>query len=155
MLNNNTEISQGIKNTIEEFKKIGINRKIPEPEKTLKITTIPDEIARKIRLQNQDVLITRKALEHIIERRGVKADEFIGSIPDVLNNPTKIGDNSAKRANSYLFAKMNGKAKGVVLEVIKKPEENQVVSCYFIDKKTYNKLVDISGRSDVPPSIPQ
>ena len=41
------------------------------------------------------------------------------------------------------------------MEVTKTPEGFQVVSAFPIDRKTYGKLVDISGRPDVPPSTPQ
>ncbi len=46
---------------------------------------------------------------------------------------------------------MNGKAKEAVVEITKTPDQNRVVSAFPIDRKTYRKLKDISGRPDVPP----
>lgn len=42
--------------------------------------------------------------------------------------------------------------KEVIDEITKTPDSmNQVVSAFHIDDKTYRKLIDISGRPDVPP----
>ena len=96
-----------------------------------------------------NVGITRKSLKHIIEQRG---EDIISYIPKTLAAPTKIVDNSSKRPNSFLYARMNGNAKAVVLEVTKTPDGvHQVVSAFPVDSKTYKKMVDISGRPDVPP----
>lgn len=95
--------------------------------------------------------MSNKALKHIVEERGDEAYEIVKNIPDILKNPTKVVDNSGKRANSYLFVKMSGKIKAVVLEVTKRPDGDQVVSAFFTDRKTYEKMKDVSGRADVPP----
>jgi hypothetical protein len=31
------------------------------------------------------------------------------------------------------------------------PDENRVISAFFIDRRTYEHMKDISGRPDVPP----
>ena len=72
-------------------------------------------------------------------------------IPKILSNPTKIVDNSKKRPNSFIFVRLNGKSNGAVIEITKTPDGvHQVVSAFPMDSKTYRKLVDISGRPDVP-----
>ena len=144
-------VSQEMKLATEEFKKMKVFQQIKEPDKLLPVIRLPDEISSIIKADNPEVTITRRALKHIVERRDIVADEFVNAIPDVLSNPSKIADNTAKTPDSYLFAKMNGKAKGVVLEVKKTPKGNRVVSAFPIDRKTYGKIKDISGRAEFPP----
>jgi hypothetical protein len=107
-------------------------------------------IPLEIILELKKVYISKTSLKHILDQR--HGDEHILSeIPEIIHDPTKIADNSLKRRNSYIFARMNGKAKGAVIEVTKTPDGNRVVSAFPIDRKTYRKLNDISGRPDVPP----
>lgn len=98
----------------------------------------------------KNVEITRASLKHIVEESG--RENIVAGIAETLSNPTKIADNSAKRAGSFLYARLNGKARATVLEVTKTPDgKHQVVSAFPMDEKSYKKLIDISGRSDVPP----
>ena len=149
-----SRISNIIKNTVmplvEGYRSVPRGVPIKSPQETFLIGTIRKDISEKFNI-SEDAIISRMSLKHITEQRGENAIEIIESIPEVLSSPTKIADNSSKRPNSYLFARMNGKAKGVVLEVTKTPDANRVVSAYSIDRKTYEKLTDISGRPDVPP----
>lgn len=106
-------------------------------------------------LENGKVTITRKALKHIVNSRELNkadVDHVVSSIPEIMKKPTKIVDNSAKTPNSFLFAKMNGGAKGVVLEILQKENKNQIISAHFIRKGYYLKMKDILGRAAVPPS---
>ncbi|MFA4833563.1 MAG: hypothetical protein WC619_01800 [Patescibacteria group bacterium] len=139
---------------VEKLKRIPKGMPINEAKKTFEVTTLPEDIVNNLKLENSKVTITRQALKHVVEYENRSMENLVKSIPDILTNPTKIADNSAKRPNSYLFAKMNGKARGVVLEVTKTPDGNQVVSAFPISRHTYDELVDISGRAAVPPSVP-
>lgn len=125
-----------VENIVNEFSKIPRGVEIQNP----------DDVVRVI----GNVSVSRRSLKHIVEQRGEQAREIIHDIPTVLKTPTKIGDNSLKRPDSFLFARMNGKARATVLEVTKTPEGIRVVSAFPMDQKNYEKLVDISGRSDVP-----
>ncbi|GEM_PF-5168874 len=62
-------------------------------------------------------------------------------IPDyVIDELKKI------KPNSFIFAKMNGKFHGVVLEITKTPDcENQVVSAFPIGLRTFRKMNTVSG----------
>lgn len=124
---------------------------IDSPDKIIEITQLPITICRIIKTNSIEVYISRKSLKHIMDQREDLAEYIIYSIPSILNNPSKISDNSHKRPNSFLFAKMNGNAKGVVLEITKTTHNNRVVSAFPIDRKTYRKMIDISGRAAVPP----
>ena len=144
-------IKNNLKNLTEQYKKLPSRGEIEE--KIISVEKISTEIQKVINSFTPNVEITSKALKHIIERRGKWADDIIQAIQDILINPSKIADNSIKRPNSFLFIRSNGKAKSLVLEVLKKPDANQVVSAFYTDNKTYNKLLDISGRAAVPPSF--
>lgn len=145
-------IEVGIFDAIKEFSSLESGVFIKNPNVSLKLGKITSQDASIIGAKIDDVGITRRAIKHIVEQRGERAREFIESIPDVLTNPSKIADNSIKRPDSFLFAKMNGEARGVVLEITKTPDGNRVVSAFPIDRKTFRKLRDISGRPEVPPS---
>ena len=146
------ETPKEIMDVIDEFKPLKKGDVIREPNKTYQVADINEKSKSVIGSKISTVEISRRAIKHIVEQHGEQVSEILKMIPEILKNPTKIADNFAKRANSYLFVKMNGKATGVVLEVIKNPDGNRVVSAFRIDKKTYEKLQDISGRPDVPPS---
>lgn len=122
---------------IDEFSKLKHGTQIANPEGVISI--------------GKNVVISRRSVKHIIEQRGELAHELIHDIPNVLANPTKIVDNSLKRPNSFLYARMNGKARATVLEVTKTPDgKHQVVSAFPMYKHTYEKLVDNSGGPHVP-----
>lgn len=120
------------------------------PDKLLSLGKIDPSVSRILHIPDT-AFVSHKVIKHIVERRGELALEIVKDIPKVLYCPTKVADNSEKRPSSYLFARMNGKAKAVVLDIAKTPDGNRVVSAFFVDTKTYKKLKDISGRSDVPP----
>jgi len=97
------------------------------------------------------VCISHQAIKHIVEQRGELAQSVLLDIPLILANPTKISDNSHKRPGSFLYARMNGKVKAVVVEIAKTPDDkHQVVSAFPMYEHTYRKLVDISGGPHVP-----
>lgn len=141
--------------TVEEFKGENKFEKIENPNEELYVASLPKRIIHILNLLHGKVTITRKALKHIVNSREInKADVkcIVSAIPEILRNPTKIVDNSAKTPSSFLFAKMNGKAKRVVLEIIRNENKNQVISAHFIRKGYYLKMKDILGRTAVPPS---
>lgn len=134
-------------NELKEIKPEGI---ISDSRQLFEVGLISFESMKIISSVSSKVFISKMALKHIIDQRG--SDEIVYLIPKILNNPTKIVDNSKKRQNSYMFVRMNGKSHAAVLEITKTPDSmNQVVSAFHVDDKTYRKLIDISGRSDVPP----
>ncbi len=140
---------------IKEFKGKLKRQDILDPDKELYVTTLSGKAVLDLKLFSGRVTITRKTLKHIVESRESRKEDIdyiILSIPEVLNNPTKISDNFQKRKNSFLFARMNGKGKAVILEISKTESRNKVVSAFFMDNKTYKKLKNILGRADVPPS---
>jgi hypothetical protein len=144
---NTFPISDYVINELKEIKPKGI---ISNPRQLFEIGSISFESMKVINTKYPKVFISKMALKHIIDQR--ESEEIIYLIPEILSNPTKIVDNSLKRLNSFIFAKMNGKYNGAVLEITKTPDcENQVVSAFPIDPRTYRKLEDISGRPDVPP----
>lgn len=148
------KIATKINNAIKEFQSLEKGAVIKNPTHSYKIASISEYSKKVINSNINNATISRLSIKHIVERRGILgATDLINSIPDVVSNPSKIAKSSLGN-NRYLFAKMNGKARASVLEVIKNPDGNQVVSAYYMDDKTFRKLVDISGRSDVPPSIP-
>lgn len=137
-------------NEISILKKLDKDAVIDSPDLAIEIARLSANIIETIRTNSEQVYISRKSLKHIINQRGKTAEYIIFSIPSILNNPSKISDNSSKRPNSFLFTKMNENAKGVVLEITK-TTHNRVVSAFPIDRKTYRKMIDISGRAAVPP----
>ncbi len=143
--------SGDILRAVDEFTLLKRGAAIENPEGMLQTGNMSPQNAKLINAQTNEATISRKVIKHIIEQRGDSAKEIIQSIPDILSNPSKIVNNSAKRPDSFLFAKKNGKNLGTVLEVTKTPDGNRVVTAFQIDNKTYEKLVDISGRTDVPP----
>ena len=149
-----SRVTEQFDNLVAEFKSMKTGDSITKPTGLVFVGKVAKDVVKTLGIPN-DTVITRQAIKHIVERRGENALEFVRAIPDVLANPTKVADNSAKRLNSFLFAKMNGSTKGVVIEVTKTPDGNRVVSAFPIDRKTYDKLVDISGRADVPPFAPR
>jgi hypothetical protein len=101
-----------------------------------------------------EVFISRRALKHIVDRRAGEWRVVVSKMTETLLSPDKIADNAGKRLNSFLFAKETGKIHGVVLEILKNLGKNEVVTSYMIDKKTFKKIKDIAGGSDVPSSAP-
>jgi len=134
---------------IPELQSVDPYGSISDPDRLFQIGTLSDSSAKRINSSDIRVFITKKAAKHIFDKR-IDID-VLYKIPDIIKNPTKIVDNSKKRSNSFLFAKMNGKAKIVVLEITKTPGECQVVSAFPTSKNYYRKLIDISGRTAVPP----
>lgn len=134
-------------NELKEVKPKGI---ILSQEQLFEIGLISFKSMKIIDSPSSKVFISKMALKHIIDQRG--SEEIIYLIPEILNDPTKIVDNSKKRQSSFIFVRMNGKSHAAVLEITKTPDSmNQVVSAFHVDDKTYRKLIDISGRPDVPP----
>lgn len=132
------------RDVIDELIHAGLEKDILNPEQVFEIGYISAGAMTVIGANSLKVYVSKKALKHIIDRRG--SAEIIYLIPGILSNPTKITDNSFKRQHSFILAKMNGRYRGVVLEITKTPDyENQVVSAFIIDPKTYKKMSDISG----------
>ena len=136
----------------KEFLNLAKGRHIENPEMLIELRPLPKDIKKIIHVKNAGVGITRKVIKHITEQRGQDALYILRSIPDILARPSKIAKNNSKRPNSFLFAKMNGRAKAIILELQNNHECSLIVSAFLMDKKTFKKLVDISGRSDVPSS---
>jgi len=137
------------KKITEEFSSIEAGHPIKDPLFLHFVGKISLATMRLIKASSRNVYISNLALKHIIEQRG--NERIIYKIPQILSCPTKIVDNYRKRINSFILVRMNGKANGAVIEITKTPDQNRVVSAFPIDTKTYKKLKDISGRSDVPP----
>ncbi len=98
------------------------------------------------------IFITHDRLVHIIKHRALLAGTVVAALPFVLNSPGKIGDNSKKRSNSYVYCRKIGRiAIRVVVEETKTPGISRVVSAFPMSLKDYEKLIDISGRADIPP----
>lgn len=136
----------------EEFKKIPPGELISEPGKLLFVEIIPDDISMRMGiLKNSEVYISRMALKHIVERRKSKAKLVIDVIPKAIRRPFKVVDNSRKRNDSFLFLYSNGLVVCVVVEKTKTTQHCQVVSAFPVYKKIYEKMVDISGRAELPP----
>ena len=134
---------------IDELIEIEKGEQIKYPTKLFLVGYISEDIKCLIGIDNTEVYISKRSIKHIIDRRG-----FVGIIDEldtIISRPTKVADNSGKRSGSYIFAIMNGKARGAVIEITKTPDCNRVVSAFLISKNTYKKLIDISGRSAVPP----
>ncbi len=131
---------------IEELKNISVGEAIPDPLRIFSVAFISYCTAQVIGSKSRGVYISRRALKHIIDSRGNKADEVISIIPVVLNMPEKIVNNFLKRDNSFILTRKISRNYGVVLEITKTPgSENQVVSAFIIDPRTYEKMYDISG----------
>lgn len=137
--------------TVEELSHIEGAGHISKPNDLLYITQLSEKTVKIMEGVCPDVYISRRAIKHIIDRRGQYVHFVCKSIPSVLENPTKIVDNSVKRKNSYLLAQFGTKIVGVVLDTTKTPDKCQVVSAFLINQRTYEKLIDISGRAEFPP----
>ena len=134
---------------IKELEEAPFKADITEPLAIFKVGVLADTDVEVIHAQFKEVFISKRSLKHIIDQR--KGSDIILKIRNIIESPTKIIDNSLKRGNSFLFAKMNGKAQGVVIELTKTPDGNRVVSAFPISKGYYRRLIDISGRAAVPP----
>ncbi|MEI6346156.1 MAG: hypothetical protein WCO79_02895 [bacterium] len=151
VLEKNIEVAYvEIQELVAAFRLLPSDCRIERPDRLLLVGELSPEVSRALGVP-RTVLVSLRSLKHIVERRGEDAMEIVQDIPKILSHPTKVVDNSTNRPSSYLFVRMNGKAKAVVLEITKTPDGNRVVSAFFVDAKTYKKLKDISGRSDVPP----
>lgn len=128
---------------IEELIHVGFQKNILNPEQIFEIGSISLNAMCLISANSQKVFISKKSLKHIIDRRG--SAKIIYLVPEIIGNPTKISDNSSKRPFSFVFARMNGRNHGVVVEITKTSGECRIVSAFIIDPKTYNKMSDISG----------
>lgn len=135
-----------IKDLTNQYKNLSRGADIVDPEKPNLISPVNKSATQRLGLSGQ-ASVTNKTIKHIVESHGDQANEIIEAIPKTLAEPTKVVDNSAKRANSYLFARKNGKNYGVVLEVTKTPDGDRVVSAFRVDNKTYEKMTDIFGRT--------
>ena len=138
-----------LKEIIDEL--VGIDKRgsIKDPDGLFLVGHISNNTKDLIGTDDTKVYISRKSLKHIIDQRG--SINIITELPTIISKPTKIVNNSSKRQHSFIFALMNGKARGAVIEITKTPDGNRVVSAFLISKNTYKKLIDISGRSAVPP----
>lgn len=136
---------------IEGLNSFNIGEMIPDPETLLYIGTMSKKTMGIIGANTQIVMVSRRAIKHIIERRGPKTGFIFENIPHVLAKPTKIIDNSAKRVSSFIIAKQDVNVVGVVVEITKTPDGCQVVSAFPMRLEAYEKLVDYSGRAEFPP----
>ena len=134
---------------IKEIQAVGFRGLISDPTQVFFVANLSRSTLNAIGAKTEECFISKTSLKHIFDQRD--SIGIIFEIPEIVSHPTKIADNSAKRPNSFILVKMNGKAKGAVVEITKTPDQNRVVSAFPIDKKTYKKLKDISGRTDVPP----
>ncbi len=136
----------------EELVGYPVGKHIPEPNKLLFVGLIPSFICSKIGVvKNTSVFISRMALKHIIERRESMAYSFIKAIPIAISQPVKVVDNSLKRENSFLFIHHDVAIICVVVEKTKTTRICQVVSAFPVHFKIYKKMIDISGRAELPP----
>jgi len=143
------ENSQIIK-SVKEFQNMKVGAVIPNPNVVFSIGKITDDVAGKLGI-GTETEISRRVIKHIVERRGDAAEELIRSIPAIIANPSKVS--RSKFPGRLQFTRMDGKGRATVIEVIKKPDgKNQVVTAFFVPRRTFDKLVDISGRPTVPPS---
>jgi hypothetical protein len=125
---------------------------IIDPHALVFVEMISDEISRNIGLDiNTEVHISRIAMKHIIERRGPKAYIVVTAINEVISKPSKVVNNSKKRKNSFLFVRESGIVVCVVLEKTKTTWQCQIVSAFLVHPKMYKKMIDISGRAELPP----
>ncbi|GEM_PF-173985 len=136
---------------VEELSSFRIGEMIPCPETLLYVGTISKKTMEIIGANTQIVMISRRAVKHIIERRGPKTSFIFKNMLHVLVESTKIIDNSTKRNGSFIIAKQDGKIIGVVVEITKTPDGCQVVSAFPMRLEAYEKLVDYSGRAEFPP----
>lgn len=134
---------------LSEFTGLSKRAVIKDPDTTIRIASVGNDIAQSLKLQSTDVLISRKVLKHIIESRGENAGNIVKSIPIIISNPDKVADNSIKRAGSLLFVKrLEDNSTAVVFEVAKRPDgAHQVVSAFPMKIKDFLDLTDISGRT--------
>jgi hypothetical protein len=130
------------------------NAPIADPDGRLCVGILNKNSAALVNAFDIEVFISRRALKHIVDRRADEWRVVVSKMTETLLSPDKIADNAGKRPNSFLFAKETGKIHGVVLEILKNLGKNEVVTSYMIDKKTFKKIKDIAGGSDVPSSAP-
>ncbi len=115
-----------------QYSKLKKDSLIEKPEELHFVTFLTVQVKEIIGANADYVEISNRVLKHIVEQRGVEAEDIISLIPHILLNPTKITKSFTKKSDRYLFAKMNGRARGMVLEVTKTPDGNRVVSAFFI-----------------------
>jgi hypothetical protein len=116
---------------IEEIQAVGFRGHISDPARIFFVAYFSQMTLNATKTSTKEVFISKMALKHIFDQRdNVK---IIFEIPDIICNPSKIVDNSSKRPNSFILVKMNGKAKGAVIEITKTPDHNRVVSAFHID----------------------
>jgi hypothetical protein len=130
------------------------NAAITNPDGCLRVGVLNKNSAALVDALEVEVFISRRALKHIVDRRADEWRTVVFKMAETLFVPDKIADNAGKRPNSFLFAKETGKIHGVVLEILKNLGKNEVVTSYMIDGKTFKKIKDIAGGSDVPSSAP-
>src|SRR3989344_9263069 len=100
---------------IEELESTSFHGAISNPTNIFFVGCISKNTMKIVCSDSDEVFISKMSLKHIIDQRG--NSEIIFKIPEIMSNPTKIVDNSSKRQNSFILVKMNGKAKGVVIEI--------------------------------------
>ncbi|MEK7180025.1 MAG: hypothetical protein AAB706_00960 [Patescibacteria group bacterium] len=143
---------EGVKqalSALDEFLPLAKRALIKNPEITIRIGSVADDISKTLGLSNADVVISRKALKHIAESRGNNAIDIVKAIPKIIADPDKVADNSAKRIGSLLFVKkLDDSSNAVVFEIAKRPDGvHQVVSAFPMKIKDFFDLTDISGRT--------
>jgi hypothetical protein len=137
------------KEVFKELIELGVGQSIPDPNRVFLITSLSKEQMDLIGTNSSEVFISARSLKHIIDQR--RSEEIVYFLSEIITSPTKVVDNSKKRSNSFLFVKKNGKIRGAVVEITKTPDGNRVVSAFPISIRYYRKLIDISGRTAVPP----
>ena len=132
---------------IKELLSVGFHGNIINPSKIFEVAEMSINSMGLIKATSRKVYISKRALKHIIDQRGV---DIIFEIFNIISKPTIITDNSLKRSYSFIFAKKNGNVYGAVVEITKTPDyENQVVSAFPISFKTYGKMKSLEGRHPI------
>ena len=137
---------------LEDFDKLEIGAIVLDSDKTILVAVMQSQISAMIGIEHCSVVIPRKSLKHIVERRGNKARFIIEHMPIVIKDPVIVSDNSKKRQGSFIFAIPYERwAVGIIITRTKTPGVCRVVSAFPIELKTYRKLTNISGRAEFPP----
>ena len=140
-----------LKRAIEELESITDSGSIRRPHDSYFVAYVQADAARALKIWNRRVSISRRSIKHILERRASKSDIIFGELKLVIERPTKIVNNSHKRMNSLMFIRSAEITIAVIVETTERPGGCQVISAFLMDQKTYEKLIDISGRAESPP----
>jgi hypothetical protein len=136
---------------IDELRSIKDTGSIRRPHESYFLAYIFGDVARTIKVKRRGVSISRRSIKHILERRGSNAEIVFSELKYVIERPTKIVDNSKKRKDSFIFIRSADITVAAIIEITEKPGTCQVVSAFLMGQKTYEKLIDISGRAEFPP----